>query len=392
MIESIIATNLRRIRKHKRRTQADVAKQARISTQAYRNLEGGKSEPMVATLRKIADALDVGIEKLLEEVKPLSHVRFRANKKMISRDQILVDVTTWLNNFNMLEGLLDDRRPFKLDALQNKLKSYRGKDKPEYAAKEARKILFGSQNDFDEPIRNLAGLLEDGGIKVYPYTLASDTFFGLSVGKTDGGPAIIVNTWERITVERWIFSMAHELGHLLMHLGSYESDLEETEDEQQEREADRFGGEFLMPQASFKKEWNRTKGLHFYDRIMKVKRMFRVSYATVIHRLTRDLPGEKKNKAWMLFKMEHARRTGKSLTKSMEPEPMGQNDFPFVASTEFNKLIPADAMEDRLNHLVRQAVEQAKITAGRGAEILGLNMAEMRDLMKSWEYDFDVQG
>jgi len=53
-------------------------------------------------------------------------------------------------------------------------------------------------------------LLEDNGVKVYPLCIANDEFFGLSVAKDDGGPAVVVNVWERISVERWIFTAAHD--------------------------------------------------------------------------------------------------------------------------------------------------------------------------------------
>ncbi|ADG07796.1 protein of unknown function DUF955 [Kyrpidia tusciae DSM 2912] len=62
----------------------------------------------------------------------------------------------------------------------------------------------------------------------------------------DGGPAIVVNTWDRISVERRIFSAAHELGHLLLHLSVYRVE-EESEVKAQENEANLFASHFLMP-------------------------------------------------------------------------------------------------------------------------------------------------
>ena len=389
MSKEIISQNLRRIRKSKGFTQAEVADHAGISRPAYRNIETGKSEPKVSTLRDIAEALGVGIQKLLAPVKTLSEVRFRAHKKMTSREQILVDVATWLDNFNMLEELLGKtEQPVKLQALQQELQSYQNEDRPEHAARKAREILLDDKEDNGEPIRNLAGLLEDGGIKVLPYSLASDTeayphsrdklegFFGLSVGAKDGGPAIVVNVWDRIPVERWIFSMAHELGHLLLHLDSYQVAEAGTEDKKQEEEANRFASEFLMPSAAFWKEWERTKGHHFYDRVMKVKRIYRVSYGTVITRVTEKMVPERRGSVWAMFKKVHQQRTGQILTKAVEP----------------HKLSTVDFMEDRLSRLVREAFCAGKISMGRGAEILGLSLAEMRDRTVSWEYEEDVTG
>src|SRR5690606_30495530 len=103
-------------------------------------------------------------------------------------------------------------------------------------------------------------LLESSGVKVYPISLASDAFFGLSVAADEGGPAIVVNVWDRISVERWIFSAAHELGHLLRHLDAYDvRHHEEKPDE--EKEANEFAAHFLMPEHLFRQEWEDTCGL-----------------------------------------------------------------------------------------------------------------------------------
>jgi Zn-dependent peptidase ImmA (M78 family) len=118
-----------------------------------------------------------------------------------------------------------------------------------------------------ESIRDLCGLLESSGIKVYPIRIASNDFFGLSVAPQDGGPAVVVNIWERISVERWIFSAVHELGHLLLHLDSFNVELEK-ENPEEEKEADLFAAHFLMPEEVFIKEWEEAKGLSLFDRVM----------------------------------------------------------------------------------------------------------------------------
>ncbi len=66
-----------------------------------------------------------------------------------------------------------------------------------------------------DPILDICELFENNGIRVRLLNRATDAFFGLSVGPEESGPAVVVNAWERISVERWIFTAAHELGHLL---------------------------------------------------------------------------------------------------------------------------------------------------------------------------------
>jgi len=108
MAENTIALNLRRLRKAKDFTQARLAEKSGLSRAAYRNIELGKSEPRVSNLQAIASALEVPIEQLVEPVQALTAVRFRSNKRMRSREQLLVDVGRWLSDFRDIEEVLDE--------------------------------------------------------------------------------------------------------------------------------------------------------------------------------------------------------------------------------------------------------------------------------------------
>lgn len=381
MAENTIALNLRRLRKAKGFSQERLAEKSGLSRAAYRNIETGKSEPRVSNLQAIATALEVPIQQLVEPVRALSAVRFRSNKRMRSREQILVDVGRWLSDFGDIEEILDDRVEYKLEDFRKRLKA--GKRRGEAAAALAREV-FGL--DAEEPVRDICGLLESGGIKVGEQKVASHDFFGLSVAAADGGPAVVVNTWERISVERWIFTAAHELGHLILHLSDY--DVSHTEEEKKhEEEANAFAAAFLMPDASFQKEWNETYGLALVDRVMKVKRIFRVSYRTVLHRLAASYRGPVN--IWARFQMDYKRRWGRTLLRDDEPDALAQDAFRASfpedsAAGEPDKLSPVDFIQDRLSGLVRKAIEQEKISLGRGAEVLGLSLQDMRDLTVSW--------
>jgi Zn-dependent peptidase ImmA (M78 family) len=221
---------------------------------------------------------------------------------------------------------------------------------------------------------------------VYPLHLASDAFFGLSVGKEDGGPAVVVNAWERISVERWIFTAAHELGHLLLHLSAF--DVTKTEEERgEEEEANQFASHFLMPSDVFQHEWQEARGLPLVDRVLKVKRIFRVSYRTVLYRLSEQ---EAYGKAiWQQFQFAYKARFGQSLLKSDEPESLSPEDFNAAmveprAADEPRRLHSDDFVEDRLSRLVRAGVERELISVGRAAEIMNVDLKSMRELIAAW--------
>jgi Zn-dependent peptidase ImmA (M78 family)/DNA-binding XRE family transcriptional regulator len=378
-----LSANLRRIRAAKRMSQGDVALAAGLSRPGYRNLESGTSEPRSETLMSLAAALEVRLDELLAPVRQLSAVRFRARKKMTMRGEILARAATWLDNYNGLEMLLNDRRDFKLVPIRKKLGQHKGLDRAKKAAELAREDM-GIAN---QAIRNISGLLEANGVKLFTPPCASEGFFGLSIAETDGGPAVLVNTWERLSVERWIFTAAHELGHLLLHLDSYDG-AEIQEDPQQEKEADTFASHFLMPENIFKQEMQSARGLPLVKLVFKLKRIFRVSWRSVLYRIGSTPPNEL-GSLIARFQVQYRSIAGHTLSNTDEPECLAAEAFyperpPAKAADEPDHLVGDDFLEDRLNGLVRRAVEEDKISLSRAAEILGCDLLKMRDLANSW--------
>ena len=380
-----LSQNLRRLRDAKKLSQGELAERAHISRVAYGNIESGIASPKVDTLLRIAEALEAKLQDLLAPARMIKAVRFRALKKMTSREQILVEVARWLDDYSELESMLHDHVVYSLAKLAKRTgREKAGPERARVAAAEARRAL---RIDEDGSIRDVCGLLEErGGIKVLPMRLASDAFFGLSVAEKNDAPAIVVNTWDRISVERWIFTAAHELGHLLLHLGSF--DVTQTEeDEEEEHEANQFASHFLMPEAVFATEWEEARGLPLIERVLKVKRIFRVSYRTVLYRLSeREEYGKS---IWPTFQVAYVRKYGVSLLKTDEPAAIGPEEFQasFVeprAADEPGRLSPDDFVEDRLSGLVRRAVDTQRISVGRAAEILSLDLATMRERVASW--------
>ncbi len=380
-----LSHNLRRLRDARKLSQAEVAERAQLSRVAYGNIESGTAQPKVGTLMRIAEVFGVKLQDLLTPTRPLRAVRFRALKRMTSREQVLVDVVRWLESYNELEEMLKERVAFRFERLVRELaKMPSGSARARVAAERARQALGLEPG---ESIRDICGLLEErGGMKVYPMALASDAFFGLSVAKDDGGPAIVVNVWERVAVERWIFTAAHELGHLLLHLGAY--DVAKTEENrEEEEEANQFASHFLMPNDVFALEWNEARGLSLVDRVLKVKRIFRVSYRTVLYRLSEQQAYGKA--IWQQFQFAYKARFGQSLLKSDEPEALPPEDFNAAmveprAADEPKRLSDDDFVEDRLSRLVRTALEKELISVGRAAEILNLDLKSMRAVISSW--------
>ena len=361
----LLGKNIRRLRNTIGFSQKKLAEAAAISLPSIKLIESGNGSPRMGTVQAIATALDAKLHDLFIPVRELSTVRFRSNRKMQYREKILADVSKWLDNFNFLEKITGERIDYKFKNFQENCKS----DGIKEIAIECRKWL-GLRND--EPIRDISGLLENAGIKVFLISMASDGFFGLSVAEADEGPAVVVNSWERIPTERKIFSAAHELGHLIMHRNAFDV-LKSEESEEEEAQANFFAGHFLMTDEGFIKEWGEAAGLHKVDRVLKVKRMFHVSYKTILSRLVERGASDS---IWKDFYFAYSKRFHKKLAYKEEPEGV---------SSEPAGLQRWDFYEDRFSLLVRKALELDKISLSRGAEILGLSIDEMQDLLHDWE-------
>src|SRR5690606_22229521 len=107
----------RRLRSARGLSQIKVAQAAGISVTAYQNIEAGRAEPKVSTLQSIARALDARIEDLVLPAPTLKGVRFRAFKRLKRREQVLVDVARQLADYNALEVMLGEKRPYLLQDL-----------------------------------------------------------------------------------------------------------------------------------------------------------------------------------------------------------------------------------------------------------------------------------
>ena len=374
MAESCIAANVARLRLDRGLTQDQLAREAGLSRVAVGKIERGEVEPLAQTLEALAAALGSSVGELVTPVRRLESVRFRARTRVRAREQVLAQVANWLDAYCALEADLDASRAFMIELSPPECRASGA------AAQAARRVVgLGAH----QPVQDICGLLERSGVKVLLLDTHRDSFFGLSVGKTDGGPAVVVNTWDRISVERWIFTAAHELGHLLMHPTEYRRD--ETElPRETEREADAFASEFLMPQEAFAEAWGETVGHSLLLRVLKVKRMFRVSYQTVLYRLV-QLQWASQD-VGVAFQRQHRTHFGTTLRQADEPVPLKDSEFTWSwgRSGEPDRLSRHDFLENRLSSLVRRALQEHRISLGRGAEILGLNRDEMRQRISEW--------
>jgi Zn-dependent peptidase ImmA (M78 family)/DNA-binding XRE family transcriptional regulator len=360
----VLGQNIKRMRKVRGFNQKAVYQSIPLSRQAYSNIENGKSEPKTSTLIKIAQVLNKDIQDFLVEPINFRTMRFRTNKiitekEKMKKEEILLNLSFWLQNYNFLEKLLNEKIDFIFD--KNNITD------PLVLAKKVREKL---KLDNIEPIFDICGLADNISVKIFLFKYELVKFFGFSLGKQDNGPVIAVNTNEKISIERQIFTIAHELGHLLMHKDSYNSELFE-ENQKEEIEADQFAAHFLLPNDGFLKELKKVSGLHWIDQILHIKRIYKISYKTVLRRLIELNYADKD--IYKEFAIAYQKKYYQNLKDHFEPN-----------SIEPDKLLKSDFMSERLNRLVRKTYENGLITINRASEILNISLNEMKELTSSW--------
>ncbi len=122
------------------------------------------------------------------------------------------------------------------------------------------------------PVRDVATVLELAGVLVLRYPFESPRISAISLDNVAAYPALIILN-SSMPADRERFTLAHELGHLVMHTTI-------TAPEEAEREADSFASEFLMPAAEIRTQ---LKGITL-ERAAQLKPVWKVSMGALIRR------------------------------------------------------------------------------------------------------------
>lgn len=409
-----IASNIKRLRLALGKTQAALASRAGISRVTMRHAESADGRPSAATLEAIAMALGVPLAKLSEGTKTLKQVRFRALKKMRSKEHVIAECANMLDTYAELEALTGGAK-VRSEIIQKLrgLAATLGEDRPRRLAAAVRSECGLEPN---APIPSITDLLEYGlAIRVVSISFQTDGFFGLCIDDEDwGAPAVVVNVWDRISVERWIFTAAHELGHLLMHTVQDETSSSVDADEEdpvEEAEANEFASELLMPQDAFESLYKLYTGgnynnMWFSDKIINIKKIFGVSYKTVLYRwqiqMRKNGVSEEESNVWPMFNSQIKRRYGRTLKGHEEisqASPSKFDDMIIEASMPANdapvpeiyRALEVDHMgssvslfpqlRGRAEKMIIDALERRQIDIESAARITGWPEKRLRDLM-----------
>ncbi|HEU4531108.1 MAG TPA: XRE family transcriptional regulator [Steroidobacteraceae bacterium] len=318
-----------------------------VTAQAIGKYERDESMPSSGVLLALCRALQVTPEYLAgDPALVLEGVEFR--KKLVTRRKeeasVQAQVLQLIERYLTVESILGLRSqawepprgaPFAVRSL----------DDAERAAETVRE-QWGLGQD---PIPHLAELLEERGIKVLPLELDDVDGFMAEVSREGKAivPVVVVNA--RAWGERQRFTLAHELGHLLLRPRSGVD---------AEAAAHRFAGAFLLPAETLRAQVGRHRQSVSRGELLELKRLFGISLQALTYRC-RDL-GIFPDVLFRSLFREFSRRGWRSPPYkepgALQPEPRPR----------------------RFERLCYRALAEGAISDSKAAELLSITVRELR--------------
>lgn len=346
-------------------TQEQVAERLAIPRSAVSDIESGKRELSAAEVVRLADLFGESVERLLGVTEPglaREQLMFRAEAVPPAARASL---SAWLGlceTYATLERELGEERVTDLRPLTAEFSTFEQAQR--LADEERARLGLGPT-----PAHALLGVLEDRlAVKVF-YLDLDDAISGASVTSRVSGPAILVN--RRHSAGRRAFTLAHELFHLLvrgpvLRAGQQpawhvcEGGALAGKKDHVEQLADRFAGRLLVPPAHFVERLRlmcKTDGSIDPMDLIAVARYFGVSVQAVFVQLG-------------LLNL-----APRALTMQAYRDPAFQDDLARAGED-------VGPMPQRFARLAVKAYRAEKISRGRLAELLEVDVGEIDAMMR----------
>ena len=324
----------------------------RVTAQAISKYERDEVTPSSGVLIALAEALGVSVDYLVgDRDMVLEAVEFRKKKLTSRREEARVKakVLHLLERYLTLEELLglqsiawDRPREAPWPVLHDPAEA-------EHAAQGLR-AHWGLGLD---PIANLVDLSEERGIKIISTDLTSVDGLTARVRREDGSAASVIVTNREHWGERQRFTIAHELGHMVLDVAPKVDD---------EKAAHRFAGAFLMPAETLRAEVGRRRRFVSWEELFELKRIFGVSVQALTYRC-KDL-GIFNNALFRRLFDEFSRR--------------GWRNPPYREPHAMKGEAPR-----RFERLCFRALAESAISEAKAAELLGSSVHELNRRLKA---------
>lgn len=343
----MIAERIRQARRMRHLNLRDLAEKAGdITYQAISNYELDKDTPSSAVLIRLAGALNVGVDYFFRTVTvQLGEPAYRAHCELPDKQKEEIESAA----VDKLERYFETEALFGADATvgfgePDELKS------PVQSASDVEDRAVCLREHWDiglDPLGGLVELLEDHGIRVV-FVDTDPRFYGCAYREPQ--PLIVLNRNQ--ASDRIRFSLAHELGHLVLRFPA------EGTDDDREKLAHRFAGAFLVPAEAARKELGDSRASLSAYELLSLRRKYGMSVQAWICRAA-DLA---------IISRATSNRIWKSLQKSgLKTRELGEK----LEREESN----------RHERLVVRAFTDRMISETKAARLLGSNIDEFYALV-----------
>lgn len=270
MQEQLNGDLLRIARQFRGFNQRELASALGVEASTISRAENGLLQPSDTLLEKICSALDFPRDFLFQTDRifglPISTHPMWRKKKAVSQkdaDQVLADFNIRILHLRRLIRSLE-LAP-KLPLPRYEIDDYDG---------DAEKIADMVRRSWQlpsGPIRNLTALVESAGVFVFHVDLERSDIDGATISAPDLPPCVFIN--KALPADRQRMTLAHELGHIILH---------RFPTERMETEAFQFAGALLMPRSDIHNQFVRQKiDLRLLARL---KPVWRVSMQNLAYR------------------------------------------------------------------------------------------------------------
>ncbi|MYD90086.1 MAG: helix-turn-helix domain-containing protein [Caldilineaceae bacterium SB0662_bin_9] len=318
-----------------------------VSAQAIGKYERAEMKPSSTVAIALAKALEVPPSYLLSPSRvSLERVEFRklASTKAKERAAVEGEILDRVDRYLQIEEILG------LDIMEQERPN--GAPYRINAVEEAERVATRVRKEWNlggGSIPDITELLEERGIKVFKWCLPGSVD-GLScrvyrVGGDDV-PVVVCSTGK--SPERQRFTIAHELGHLVL-------DIPPTMPA--EKACQRFAGAFLAPGNELVREVGRRRLNFGFEELIEIKHIFGISAAALVMRM-RDLGIITEASARAIFG-----GIGRGW-RTKEPNPLKRTEYP-----------------TRFRRLCLRALAENEISVSKAAELLRLRVSEIEGIM-----------
>ena len=249
-------------------TQAEVAKAAGVSQAMLSKVENRLIVPTPELAERLADGLGFPVEFFYQSERAHGFPHYHHRKRASLGTKALAKIHAIINLRRQHVAKLlksygeEPEKPIPAFDLDEKGIS------PSDAARMVREYWMLPRG----PVDSVTGVIETGGGVVVVTDFGTPLLDGISFRAAGVPPIFVMNS--EVPGDRFRFSLAHELGHMVMH------SLPGTDDEQMEREADEFAAAFLMPPVEIKPHLSPPS----IEKFARAKKYWKVSIKAMIRR------------------------------------------------------------------------------------------------------------